>query len=612
MILQSLCRLYQGLRRDHPDEVPAFGWDRRRVDALVELDDDGSIIAIDKIERMSFDVPKQAKRSSMAVVPNAICDAGKYLLGVGDGETSRMMRLNEASRQLHAELVDGLDTPAACALRAFCETYDPSCALSNEHIAAYDDELRKGKFVAFSYRGALLCDYPEIARAWDAYYDKRLADTAGDAKGDVAAYDIDLVTGELAPIARLHPAIKGFGRSTGSSLVSFNRPAFESWGCVKAQGLNAPTSMRSAFEYSAALTYLVNSPEHRVRVGDDLMYVFWAERDDEAASRVFGTALGARIDRGIADDLDATLRDTLRAAHEGKTSPDVDLDAPIYVLGLRPSGGRLAVVLFEYGSMRRMLDKLTEHYERLMPYTAKLPSPWRLVQAVRNPKVKIWTSGDAILHAKLVKAILTGTQYPPALYAQMLQRVRRTKDEAKNEDGRVYGGNKVASDVCSIARMFLIRNYGYSKEDLTMNLNPDLDDQAYLFGRFFATLEFLQYAAHTKRVNRPLVDKYFNAATSAPLRTYTTLNNYAEVWISKLETWGKAGAAGSYRKRLGELRDRIGLLPMLFTPQQKGLFQLGYYQQREATWEDIRAAKAEAKSADDTTDQPEQKASAAA
>lgn len=611
MILQSLCRLYQGLRRDHPDEVPAFGWDRRRVDALIELDDDGSVIAIDKVEKMTFDVPKQAKRSS-AAIPNAYCDAGKYLLGVGDGETSRMVRLNELSRSLHAELVEGLDTPAANALRAFCETYDPASALSNEHIAAYADELRKGKFVAFAYRGALLSDYPEIARAWDAYYDKRLADTAGDAKGDVAAYDIDLVTGQLAPIARLHPAIKGFGRSTGSSLVSFNRPAFESWDCVKAQGRNAPTSMRSAFEYSAALTYLVNSPEHRVRVGDDLMYVYWAERDDEAASRVFGAALGARIDRGIADDLDTTLRDALRAAREGKASDEVDLDAPFYVLGLRPSGGRLAVVLFDYGSMRRMLDKLVDHYERLMPYAKKLPSPWRLVQAVRNPKIKNWTSGDSILHAKLVKAILTGTQYPPALYAQMLQRVRRTQDSEKDADGKVRGGNKVTSDACSIARMFLIRNYGFSKEDLTMNLNPELDDQAYLFGRFFATMEFLQYAAHDKRVNRTVVDKYFNTATSAPLRTYTTLNTYSEAWISKLETWGKAGAAMSYRKKLDELRDRIGLLPTQFSTQQRGLFQLGYYQQREATWENIRAAKADAKADGSALNQQDESASIAA
>lgn len=599
MILQALCRCYAGLRRDHPDEVPAFGWERRRVDALVELDDDGSVIAVDPLEKMSFDVPKQAKRTSTALVPNALCDTGKYMLGVDDGkcDVERLLLMNEASRDLHRSIVEGVDSPAANALRSFCDTWDPSCALENPHVADYADELRKGKFVAFSYRGALVFDYPEIRQAWDAYYDRRLSETAGDKRGEVACEDIDLVTGKLAPIARLHPAVKGFGRSTGASLVSFNQRAFESWGLDGAQGLNAPTSVRSAFEYTAALTYLINSPAHRVRVSDDLIYLFWAERDDTAACSVFGRALGSRTDRGASDELEANLRGVMRAVQEGKPCDQVDLDAPFYVLGLRPSGGRLAVVLFEYGSMRKVLARLGEHYGRLMEYKRKLPSPWRLIQAVRNQKVTTWSSADTILHAKLVNAVLTGAQYPPALYVQMLQRVRKTVDEAKDKDGNVRTGRKVTSDACSIARMFLIKNYGYSEEDVTMGLNPDFDNQAYLFGRLFAVLEFAQYAAHGKRVSRPVVDKFFNAASSTPLRTWATLNRYAEAWLRKLEVRGKKGSAVAYRKQIEALQKRMGLLPSLFTLQQRGLFQLGYFQEREATWERIRAAK-DAKNSD--------------
>ena len=60
-----------------------------------------------------------------------------------------------------------------------------------------------------------------------------------------------LVTGERAPIARIHPAIKGI-RARGASqdadsIVAFNRKAFESYG--HEQGDNAQVSERSAFAY---------------------------------------------------------------------------------------------------------------------------------------------------------------------------------------------------------------------------------------------------------------------------------------------------------------------------------------------------------------------------
>ena len=73
-----------------------------------------------------------------------------------------------------------------------------------------------------------------------------------------------LVTGEEGPIAILHPSIKGVmgAQSSGASLVSFNAPAFESYGKESArdnqgQGRNAPVGKYAAFAYGAALNYMV-------------------------------------------------------------------------------------------------------------------------------------------------------------------------------------------------------------------------------------------------------------------------------------------------------------------------------------------------------------------
>ena len=87
-----------------------------------------------------------------------------------------------------------------------------------------------------------------------------------------------LITGETAPIARLHPAIKGVwgGQSSGGSIISFNKESFTSFG--KEQGANAPVSEKSAFAYTSALNYLLRSDKHSLRIGD-ASTVFWAEAE---------------------------------------------------------------------------------------------------------------------------------------------------------------------------------------------------------------------------------------------------------------------------------------------------------------------------------------------
>src|SRR5690606_15567496 len=89
-----------------------------------------------------------------------------------------------------------------------------------------------------------------------------------------------LLTGETAPIARLHPKIKSVtgAQSSGASIVSFNAPAYESYG--KTQSYNAPVSETAAFQYGTALNSLLTGPQskkHRIRIGDTTT-VFWTEK----------------------------------------------------------------------------------------------------------------------------------------------------------------------------------------------------------------------------------------------------------------------------------------------------------------------------------------------
>ena len=120
----------------------------------------------------------------------------------------------------------------------------------------------------FSMREVFAQNVPEIRAAWDKAYGDR-AD---------APHGRCLVTGEIGPIRILHPSIKGVAgaQATGASLVSFNGAAYESYGRVDDQGMNAPVGERAAFAYGAALNYMLREPDYHTRLGSTTV-VYWAE-----------------------------------------------------------------------------------------------------------------------------------------------------------------------------------------------------------------------------------------------------------------------------------------------------------------------------------------------
>ena len=94
-----------------------------------------------------------------------------------------------------------------------------------------------------------------------------------------------LVTGQYAPVARLHPSIKGVkgAQSSGASLVAFNSLAYESFG--KKQGGNAPISQQAADAYGIALNSLLRPDSgHNLWIGGSTV-VFWAETLERAEAQ---------------------------------------------------------------------------------------------------------------------------------------------------------------------------------------------------------------------------------------------------------------------------------------------------------------------------------------
>ena len=276
MILQSLVKLYDALVANGTLEQP--GWLPVKVSWGLELDDDGRLLRVLPLEEeiskgkklvlspQIMKVPAAVKRT-VGVVPNFLCDNASYVLGVDQKDKpERARQCFKAFAQHHHELLTDCDHPAAVALLRFLETWQPETAAQHPAVVELFSDVTSSGNIVFCHKGQYLHEIPALRDVWQANFEDETDSEIRQC----------LVTGLKAPVAVLHPSIKGVmgAQSSGASLVSYNATAFESF--EKSQGGNAPVSTQAAFAYGAALNYLLSTPQHHLRMGETTV-VFWAE-----------------------------------------------------------------------------------------------------------------------------------------------------------------------------------------------------------------------------------------------------------------------------------------------------------------------------------------------
>ena len=214
-------------------------------------------------------VPGPANRS-VNIAPNFLWDKTAYSLGLvrdeATGEPTPAHRgEHDAFKQLHLDLLAATDDKGLRALVSFLTAWNPDPEQFT-HLTHARDMLDAN--IVFRLDGER--EYIHNCTAGRQIWQDHLATQGG-------AEALCLVTGELAPVERLHPKIKGVrgAQSSGASIVSFNLDAFESFG--RRQGANAPISEQAAFAYTTALnTMLTPNSGHNIRVGDTTV-VYWAD-----------------------------------------------------------------------------------------------------------------------------------------------------------------------------------------------------------------------------------------------------------------------------------------------------------------------------------------------
>lgn len=571
MILQALVKQYENLERQ--GKVSGLGWCQAKVSYELDLSKNGDVLGVTsrKIEEMrgkktvwapaSLIVPEMVTRSS-GVSANFLCDNSKYMLGIDvQGTNQRVIDCFQATREKHRSVLKNAQGEIARAILAYFEKWDPQKAEQHPVIRENWEKLTEGGNLIFNVEGQEAQEDEEIRMCWEQYREQ----DDGERKG------LCLVTGRKTEISRIHKVIKGVpgAQSSGAALVSFNAPAFESYG--KEQSYNAPVGKYAEFAYTTALNYLLTQRDYTFSLGD-AMVVYWAESGKEEYQKCFFDILRPTKDnqKKLKDIFDSLKEDTKVYLENAEMDPE----QKFYILALAPNAARLSVRFFYMNSFGKILQNIAEHYERL----SIVKPAWAeqdylgirdMLNETMNQKSKDKTP-ISNMSSLVLQAILSGSRYPASLYTDTLIRIRA-------ENGKITWGR------AAIIKAYLNRNYGWKKGERFMGLKEECTDTAYVLGRLFSLLEAIQKEANPS-ITTTIRDRYFNSACATPASVFPVLIKLKNSHIKKLER-DKGGAKIYYEKQLTDIMGRLEEFPKRLSLEQQGQFTLGYYHQQQKRYE---------------------------
>lgn len=581
MILQSLYALYERLADDEAYDVAEPGFSPQKISFRVVLRPVGSLFAIEdarapneagKMVPARMRVPGEAKSSGSGINPGLLWDNQTYLLGrqpddkpAGFGQK----RLN-AFRQRHLAVEQSINQPAFSAVCRFLEQWTPAQLEAHPILS----EVGTG-FGVFQILGEPrpVHAMPAIRDWWKNNLPKDESVTMGQC----------LLTGEIAVIARLHPKIKGIAgaQAAGASLVSFNVPAYESYG--KEQSYNSPLSEDAAFRYGTALNALLSGPQsskHRLRIGDTTC-VFWTDKKTilEDIFAVIAGGGGQASDETQDQQLRAKIQAFFKALQQGHEAYGNLADDPeatrFYLLGLAPNAARLSVRFFYQSSIRELLDHLRKHKADLeivrefeQPVgkrraDSEFPAYWEFLRET----VRQGDDPPPLLGGALMRAILEGTPYPESLLSAIIRRIQMERS--------------VNYLRAAAIKAVLTRNHQLT---ITTMLDSENKRPAYLLGRLFAVLEKIQEEGHREQtgghLDKTIRDTYFAAACATPASVFPRIEQLSTHHRRHLNPGRKV----QFDQLIGEIKwpqSPASGTAKSHNLEDQGLFILGYYHQRK-------------------------------
>lgn len=599
MLIRSLCDYYdiQSARGEAASDIMS----EQPVHWMVMLTPDGRVADIIdkrieesvpqkngkvKIVKKPIVVPLPKRTQKTGIDANIIEHRPLYIFGLNydakigltpDDKTGKARKSHEAFVKKNLEFFDGIDSEIARAYVNFIKNWVPGNETENEQLKKLGKEYQ-GSYYIFALDGSPECKLHKD-KAVLAKYEKLMAKAAAETAESDDGIMMCPIEGERLRAARIHDKIKGIkgGNSVGAVLVNFNSSAFESYG--KSQSMNSGISEKAMKKYTSSLNKLLADPMHHI-YSDDMTVVFFAmKHDDKAECDLFNGYLNSS--NGVTED--STKADVKAVSeniyYKGQTGnaqaldKDVDNGVDFFVAGFTPNSSRICQKFMVRNKFGKIIDNVKQHQQDMAICGSNGEIPlWRINKELVSPN-----SANAIspaLQSDIFQAILNGTNYPYTLLETVVRRVCTDSDTDSNNKIKI---NEVRA---GLIKAFINRKARINgdKEEITMTLNPENTNPAYLCGRLFAVLEKIQLEATDVKLNRTIKDAYFSSASSRPALIMPRLIDLSNYHLRKL----KEGRAIYFSKLINEIMGKIkDSLPTNLSIMEKGEFQLGYFQQNK-------------------------------
>jgi CRISPR-associated protein Csd1 len=586
MIINALTKYYEILADDEKSGIPLYGYSSAPVGFALNISSEGELLDViplkvksensKKLVTRQMIVPEQTKRA-VNISSNFMCDNSTYVLGIDSkGKPKRSKDAFIAFKELHNKVLSCANGQAAKAILAFLDNWKVDEAMQHPTLKDSLEEILEGSNLVFRLDGEIgyIHNDLEIKRLWEEYNSKAVDDKIGQC----------LITGENTSIARLHPNIKKVknAQAMGASIVSFNASAYESYG--KTQSYNSPIGKYAAFAYTTVLNHMLSSQKQRIQVGDATT-VFWAESPEDIytdlAAELFDPSSiqdekESKNEHKRDTEIEELVKDVLLKAKSGIKINDLDgkvnVQTKFYILGLSPNASRISIRFFHSDSFGGFLEKTAQHYKDMEIVKEFENNPtnipiWRMLLETVSPKSSN-KEATPLLAGEIMRSIISGGLYPASFYNAIMLRVRTDTEIRVN----YIRASIIKAYLSRKARMTKSK---YLEEVLTVSLNEQTTNNAYLLGRLFAILEKTQRDAGNETIRA----RYFTSACTTPGAVFPILLRLAQHHISKAEF----GFAND--KKIEAIVNQIDKFPSHLTLEDQGLFSLGYYQQRVVLWQ---------------------------
>jgi len=231
------------------------------------------------------------------------------------------------------------------------------------------------------------------------------------------------------------------------------------------------------------------------------------------------------------------------------------------------------VRFFYRDTISRLLDNLRRHYadmgvDREYGEEARRPDPefpalWQLLDETcpRNNGKADRDKIPPILAGPLLRAVITGSPYPDGLFNAVIR--------------RIYADRTINYIRACIIKGYLRRN---QRKEVSMGLDLNRKEPAYLLGRLFAALEKTQGDALGK-VNATIRDRFYSAASATPGAVFPRLLRTYQHHLAGMKR-GKVGREMLVR----EIHDPLTSYPAHLNLTDQSLFAIGYYHQMKDLW----------------------------